>query len=61
MSESLGACDSMQKKALFIDLYRRPFLFMMPDKVPSYRTLLGSMLSIFTLVLILSYATFKFV
>ena len=61
MSDNWTLCDSLQEKALFIDLYRRPFLFLLPDKVPSYRTLLGSVLTVFTVLLISGYAFYKFI
>lgn len=44
---------------LSLDLYKVPFMFMMPDGKPMYRTLLGSVLSIITVVVLLSYAVYK--
>lgn len=58
---NFSACDTLQQKFLFLDLYRRPFMFLLPDKMPMYRSLLGSVLSILTVVAIISYATYKLI
>ena len=42
------------------DLYEKPFNFLMPDHRDRYRTILGSFLSIITLVLLLGYGGYKF-
>ena len=44
-----------------IDLFRRPFNFLLPDHQSQYRTFLGSMLSIITILLILVYGGYKIV
>ena len=50
-------CDK-RKCFLAMDLYRRPFQFNMPES-PSYRTVIGSILSLFTVSIILFYASYK--
>ena len=53
--------DYMQEKALHLDLYRRPFMFNLPDEASMYRTLLGSVLSVVTLLIMLGYAYLKLI
>ena len=54
-------CDRYQSKVLMIDLFRRPFNFLLPDHQSEYRTFLGSMLSVITAIFILVYGGFKIV
>ena len=53
--------DYVQEKALHLDLYRRPFMFNLPDKSTKYRTLLGSVLSVLTVAIMLGYAYLKLI
>ena len=53
--------DYVLEKALHLDLYRRPFMFNLPDKSTKYRTLLGSVLSVLTVAIMLSYAYLKLI
>lgn len=46
-------------KYLGLDIYRQPFRLLLPDGNGMYRTFLGSLLSIITLVLIITYGSFK--
>ena len=48
-------CDSCQQKTLKIDLYRQPFRLRLPDNSDYYKTMLGSILSIITIVSLLTY------
>ncbi len=57
--DGLSSCDRVQQKSLFIDLYRRPFSFILPDHMPMYRTFLGSALSLFTIIVLVGYASYK--
>ena len=54
-SARLNKCDTIQQHALIFDFYGTPFLFTLPDQAQTYRTLLGSVLSIFTMLLVLIY------
>mmetsp|Transcript_4251 Transcript_4251/g.5291 ORF Transcript_4251/g.5291 Transcript_4251/m.5291 type:complete len:118 (+) Transcript_4251:34-387(+) len=54
-----GKCASFYEKLLFLDIYPKPFYFLMPDSQPRYRSLLGSVLSVCTVLAIFSYAAFK--
>ena len=60
-NRNLGRCDRVQEKALHLDLYRRPFMFNLPDDSSMYRSLLGSVLSFITICTLLSYAIYKLV
>ena len=56
-----GRCTSFYEKALYIDIYPRAFNFYLPGNQPRYRSLLGSVLSIATILAMLSYSTYKWV
>ena len=43
-----------------MDLFRTPFRLIMPGNTDQYRSMLGSIFTIITLMLLLSYASFKF-
>ena len=55
----MGRCAGFYEKLLYLDLYPKPFHFLLPDDQPRYRSLLGSVLSVCTILAIFSYATFK--
>ena len=57
----LANCAKYQSKVLMIDLFRRPFNFLLPDHQSEYRTFLGSMLSVITAIFLLVYGGFKIV
>ena len=44
---------------LYADLYKQPFKFLFPDEKDTYRTLMGSFMTIFSVILVLVYAHFK--
>ena len=44
---------------LGLDIYRMPFRLLLPDENGMYRTFLGSVLSILTLVMIITFGGFK--
>ena len=52
---------SLSNKMLSMDLYRRPFYFLLPDNSEKHRTCCGAVFSIFIILVILSYASYKFV
>ena len=56
----MTSCDRYQSKFLQYDLYRRPFNFLLPDHQSQYRSLLGSVLSLLTLILLLIYMNYMF-
>ena len=56
-----SARTSVLNQLLRFDMYRQPFLFLMPDHEPSYRSCVGTVLSILTLILVTSYSTYKFI
>ena len=51
--------DRCQQAMLRLDLYRQPFRLRLPDGFNEYRTFTGSILSIFTICVVLAYASFK--
>lgn len=44
---------------LGLDIYRMPFRLLLPDENGMYRTFLGTVLSILTLVMIITFGGFK--
>ena len=58
--QSVSRCDGVQKKALNLDIYRTPFLFKLPDNKERYRTFLGAILSVLTIIAVLAYGGYKF-
>mmetsp|Transcript_24759 Transcript_24759/g.30942 ORF Transcript_24759/g.30942 Transcript_24759/m.30942 type:complete len:199 (-) Transcript_24759:1123-1719(-) len=57
--QKLSNYDKCQQKALIFDLYRKPFRLFLPDEQTMYRSLLGVILSVLTVVLMLFYAGWK--
>ena len=61
LQEGDFSCGSFEQKVLAIDLYKQPFNFLMPDHRENYRSLLGSLLSVVTFALMISYAAYKLI
>ena len=57
--QEISRCDRCQKSSLVFDMYRKPFRLLLPDEKPQYRTLVGAVLTIFTLIITLSYTSWK--
>ena len=53
------ACFEFKDTFLELDIYRRPFQLLLPDQRNYHRTFIGSILSVITLLIILSYATYQ--
>ena len=45
---------------MILDVYKRPFNFLLPSKTEYYRNYLGMTLSLITILLLIAYGTFKF-
>ena len=52
-------CLSCQQRFLSLDIYRLPFRLLLPDENGMYRTFLGSMLSLLTIVTVIIYGAYK--
>lgn len=52
--------DKFWKGFLNLDIYRQPFTLLLPDGKNQYRTVAGSLLSIISVLLIFSYASYKY-
>ena len=57
--QELSGYDRCQKSALRMDVYRQPFRLLLPDGHDTYRTLIGSLLSLLTFVTLLMYGSYK--
>ena len=44
-----------------MDVYRQSFNFLLPDDKPYYNSLVGSIMSLFTVIVLLSYGIFKII
>ena len=53
-------CSSLTQRALIADLYGRPFLFMLPNAKQRYKSILGSMCTVFIISIVLIYAVYKY-
>lgn len=56
-----GKCtlDALSYKILDMDLYQSSFLFLLPDHKDKYRTCLGACLSIFTVLALIIFASYR--
>ena len=43
-----------------VDIFKRPFYFLMPDKTEYYRSVLGTIFSFVTILIIMVNGSFKF-
>ena len=55
----LSPCDRCQKRSLFLDIYSQPFNLRVVKNTQHYKTLLGSLLSVFTLTVVISFVGYK--
>ena len=55
-----GGCGDLLEKALVLDIYGRPFYFRLPKGRQKYKSLVGSICTIFTLSIVFAYAIYKF-
>lgn len=44
---------------LYADLYKQPFKFLLPDEKDTYRTFMGSIMTIVTVIFVMVFAYFK--
>ena len=59
MADPLTKCDKLQQCALVFDYYREPLNLLLPDNQRSYRTFLGSVMSLITFMILTFYAAYK--
>ena len=52
-------CPTFHQMILSLDLYYKPFAFLMPDHRDRYRSHFGSFLSILTFLIVITYASYK--
>ena len=57
--EEMGAVDGCQRRFLNLDLFRQPFNFLLPDQKDRYRTFLGALLSLITLMGLVAYSVVR--
>ena len=53
-------CSHYAKNMMVIDLYKRPFYFLMPDRTEYYRNYLGTCMSLLTIFIVIIYGIIKF-
>ena len=54
-----SSCDALKQKMLVFDHQAKPVQFLMPDQEPKYRSFLGAIISLITILLVISYAFYK--
>ena len=55
-----SGCGKLGEKALMIDAYGRPFEFILPNGARRYKTLVGSILTVITVIVAFLYTVYKF-
>ena len=58
--QNLSKLERCQRGTLFLDIYKEPFRLLLPDGNDAYKSFLGAVLSIITLLTLLTYASYKF-
>lgn len=59
-TEDLSRSDRCQRQALKVDFYKQPFKLLLPDGNDTYKTFIGSFLSVLTIITMVTYASYKF-
>ena len=59
-TQARGGCSSFVNKSLLADVYGRPFLFMLPNHQQKYKSIVGSVCTIFAISVVLTYAIYKY-
>ena len=54
-----SSCSKVGEKALIIDQFAKPFEFMLPNGSKKYRSLLGSVLTLVTVIIVALYSIYK--
>ena len=58
-TQQLSGCERLQQTVLSVDMYKQPFQFILPDGRSKYRSFVGAVLSIITLLTVLTYFVYK--
>ena len=65
MSKPIGGgksgCGKVMEKALIIDSFGRPFTFVLPNVAKEYKSLIGSILTMMTIITVALYGVYKWV
>ena len=56
---NLSPIERCQKATLKFDLYKQPFRLLLPDEKDEYRTFVGAMLTIVTVITVVVYGGLK--
>ena len=54
-----SSCSKVGEKALVIDSFGRPFEFMLPNGSKKYRSLVGSIMTLVTVMIVAVYSSYK--
>ena len=57
----MSGCEKIKDKSLNLDIYKRPFNFLLPDHRETYNTWLGLVLSLFSIICVFSYAIYQMI
>ena len=59
MRQREQAYDGWQHRFMKIDLFAQPFRLLLPDREDKYRSILGAVFSLGTLIILIGYALYK--
>ena len=59
MSQSKSSCSRVKDKALIVDMYGNSFSFMLPGGQKKYKSLVGSILTVLTVLGVILYTVYK--
>ena len=54
-----SSCGKVIEKALIIDAFGRPFYFILPNGAKEYKSLIGSIMTLMTIITVALYAVYK--
>ena len=56
---SKSGCSKVGEKALIIDSFGRPFEFLLPNGAKKYKSLVGSIMTLFTIIVVAVYSIYR--
>lgn len=57
--QKLTKCDSVYQRTAKLDVYGRPFTFLVSNNQVKYKTFMGAMLSVLTVITLITYMSYK--
>ena len=54
-----SSCEKIGQKAIIIDSFAKPFRFMLPGGTKEYKSLVGAVLTLVTVIIVMFYGVYK--